>query len=78
METEFWVKEKKIAFIALPGKGGPSGLKTVPLLGKNCREFYGPKGENRVSDKNQEWDKGAFFFLWGILSQRSWRQEISA
>ena len=26
LETEFWVKEKKIAFIALPGKGGHSRL----------------------------------------------------
>ena len=25
-ETEFWVKEEKIAFIALPGKGGYSRL----------------------------------------------------
>ena len=25
-ETEFWVKKRRAAFIALPGKGGPSGL----------------------------------------------------
>jgi len=25
-ETEFWVKEKKIAFIALPGEGGQGRL----------------------------------------------------
>ena len=33
MKREFWVKEKKIAFITLPGKGGHSkqnALKTVP------------------------------------------------
>ena len=26
VETEFWVKEKKVAFIALPGKGGHGRL----------------------------------------------------
>ena len=31
-ETEFWVKEKKIACIALPGKGGHSRL--MPSLGR--------------------------------------------
>ena len=33
VETEFWVKEIKIAFIALPGKGvsqQANALKTVP------------------------------------------------
>jgi len=38
MKREFWVKEKKIAFITLPGKGGHSkqnALKNVPSIGKN-------------------------------------------
>ena len=37
METEFWVKEKKIACIALPGKGGHSRL--MPF--KDCALLWG-------------------------------------
>lgn len=34
-ETEFWMKEKKLAFIALPGIGGLSSVMPVPYMGKN-------------------------------------------
>ena len=55
--------------MALPGKGGSqqaNALKTVPPLGKNCK-FNSKMEKNRFSDGNQDWDKHAFFFLWGIL-----------
>ena len=67
-EAEFWVKEKKNSFVALPGKGGSQqahALKTVPPIRKNYEEFYNKKEKSRFADRNQGWDKGAFFFLWG-------------
>ena len=67
-------EEEKIAFIALQGKGGHSRLmpyRLCPTLGKNWREFNSPKRkqqqQNGVSDKNQDWSKHAFFFLWRDL-----------
>ena len=58
MDTEFWVKEIKVAFIALPGKGGHSrqanDLKAVSPIEKKCGEFYIKKEKNRVLDKNQD------------------------
>lgn len=41
-----------------------SALKTAPPTGKNFEEFYNKKEKNRFSDRNQNWDKNAFF-LWG-------------
>ena len=42
--TEFWVREERVAFIALPGKGGPQwphAFKTVPSnAGEGSEEFY--------------------------------------
>ena len=38
--TEFWVKEKKIAFIALPGRAGHNELRPYrlcPALGEHRR-----------------------------------------
>ena len=32
-EMEFWAKERRVAFIALPGKGGHSGLMPSRLEG---------------------------------------------
>ena len=55
MWRQFWVKEKKNSFIALPGKGGSqqaNDVKTVPPIGKNC-EFYSKKKGNRFSGRNQ-------------------------
>ena len=69
-ETEFWVKERKIA-IALPGRRGSQqtdAFKTVPTqppFRKNCKGFYSKKEKKRFSDRNQDWDKYAFFFLLG-------------
>ena len=74
------MKEKKIAFIALPGKGGHSkanDLKTAPSIGKNCGSFINEKEEKGFSDRNQDQSKHAFF-LWGDLSHQSKHQEISA
>ena len=69
---EFWVKEKKMAIVALPGKGSHSSnvLKTVPSTGKKIREFYSKKEKNMFSDRNQDWGKCAFFLLWGEFDQR--------
>ena len=49
-ETEFWVKEKKIALLLCETQQ-TNALKTVPLIGKNCEEFYSKKEKNRFSDK---------------------------
>ena len=63
-------ERRKNNFIALPGKGRSqqaNALKTVPLFRKNRKEFYSKREKNRFSDRNQDWNKHAFFFLWGIL-----------
>ena len=73
-------KGEKNSFIALPGKGGPqqaNALKTVPPAGKNLGEFYSKKEQNRFSERSQDADKDACFFLWGHLSRQRWSQEIS-
>ena len=59
-KREFWVKEKKITFIALLH------------IGKKCEEFYSEKEKNGFSDRNHDWDKHAFFFHWGNLSHQKW------
>ena len=72
-------KREKNSFIALPGKGGSqqaTALKTGPPIRKNWEEFYSKKEKNRLSHRNQDWNKHAFFFLWGNLSHQSWSQEI--
>ena len=75
-------KGGKNSFIALPSKGGSQqtkALKTVPSpIGKNYEEFYSKKEKNRFSERNQGWDKHAFFFLWGNVSHQSWSQNILA
>ena len=74
-------KEEKNSFIALPGKGGSGqadALKTMPPMAKDREGFYGKKEKDRFSDRNQDWDKHAFFFLWGRLSHQSWSREVSA
>ena len=56
VETEFGVKEKKIAFIALPGEEGHSRLmpsRLCPVLGENRRWSYSLELENRATDKGQ-------------------------
>ena len=73
-------------FIALPGKSGGGGsqqdnvLKTVPPtpLERIARRFIVKRRKNRFSERNQDWDRYAFFFLWGQLSHQSWSQETSA
>ena len=42
-------------------------LKSVPSTGKKCEEFYSEKEKNMFSNRNQDWDKHTFFFLWGNL-----------
>ena len=54
-------KGEKDSFIALPGK------KTVPPLERIVRSFI-VKRRKTFSDRNQDWDEHAFFFLWGDLS----------
>ena len=71
-DRQFWGKEKKIAFIASPGKGGSeqaNALKTVAHLGKNCEEFYSKKEKKtgfqigvRIGTNMHS------FFLWRILA----------
>ena len=42
-EAEFWAKEKKNSFVALPSKGGSkqaNASKTVPCLGEIGKWFY--------------------------------------
>lgn len=73
-KAEAGVKEKKRAFVALPGEGGHSrlqALKTVPPIGKNCGEFYGKREKTRFSDRHQDGREHAFFCLWGNLSHQS-------
>ena len=49
-----------------------NAFKTVPPIVKNCQEFYSKKEKNRFSERNQDWDKHAFFFLRGNLHHQSW------
>ena len=70
VETEFGVKEKKNSFYCFARQRRPqqaNALKTVPSIGKNCREFFSKKEKNRFSYKNQDWGRHAFFFIGGIL-----------
>ena len=53
-----------------------NAFKTMPPIRKNCEEFYTKKEKNGFSDRNQDWDKQAFFFLWGNLSHQNWSQEM--
>ena len=46
VETAFWVKEEKIAFIVLPRRRRPqqaNALKIVPSIRKCCGKFYSKK-----------------------------------
>ena len=55
VETEFGVKEKKMALL-LSHQRGPqqaNALKTVPALGKVGRWFYSLGVKNRAIDKDQ-------------------------
>ena len=64
-----------------PQTSSPLNLKTVSAIGKNCQEFYSKKEKKkhtRFSDRNQDWDKPSFFFVWGNLRHQNWSQEISA
>ena len=73
-----WGKGEEIALLLWQVNVGPQQtnvLKTVPLIGKNCEEFYSKREKNRFSDGSQDWDKHAFF-LWGHLNHQSWSQEI--
>ena len=57
-------------------------LKIVPSTGKNYGSFIVKKKKKRernsFSDRNQDWDKHEYFFLWGNLSHQSWTQGILA
>ena len=61
--TEFWVKQKKIAFIALPGKGGHSRLMPLMLfpIGREQEMFLHLGMKNRGANKDQGRYKLAFF-----------------
>ena len=61
-------EKKKIALLLWQAKEAQANaLKTVPLIGKNYREFYNKKEKNRCSVRNQNWGRHAVLFLWGIL-----------
>ena len=57
--TEFWVKEERGAFIALPGKGGhkwPNALKIVPFnTGEGSEEFYSVQRVGRDQLVDNSW-----------------------
>ena len=62
-------KGEKNSVIALPGKGGSqqaNALKTVPPLERIVRSFI-VKRRTHFQIGSQDWDKHAFFFLWGVL-----------
>ena len=72
---------RKNSFYCFAGQRRPqqaNAFKSMSSTGKNFGEFYSKKEKNRISDKNHDWDKHAFFFLCGNLSHQSWCQEISA
>ena len=57
-ETEFWVKKKRVAFIALPAKGAQVGSCPeghVPHLGGGSKEFYSVQGAKRDQLVDKSW-----------------------
>ena len=63
-EAEFWVKETKNSFIALPGKGGYSRLMPSRLclpLGETRRWSYHLGVDNTAADEDQ--GRGQLAFL---------------
>ena len=69
LKTVFGVKEKKIALLLCPSKGGPqqaNASKTVPPLGKIRRWFYSLGSGNTAIDKDQGKGKLALSFTAGI------------
>lgn len=67
-------KREKDSFYCFARQRRPqqaNALKTVPSIGKKYEDFYSKKEKNRFSDRNQDGDRHAFFFLWGNLSHQT-------